>query len=151
MMGRLRNRIVYNSVPSRERSKRSMKRNLYVGGIFVAVLVALGIGSVVLQKKAVVHAAGGVEAPRFEVDPMWPKPLPNHWIVGNVIGVTVDDRDHIWIIHRGGSLERMEAYAAATPVPSESCPPAPPVPEFDQEGNLLGHWGGPGAGYDWPD
>ena len=29
--------------------------------------------------------------------------------------------------------------------------PAPPVLEFDQAGNLIGHWGGPGQGYDWPD
>ena len=44
---------------------------------------------------------------------MWPKPLPNHWITGNIIGVSVDSRDHIWIIHRQGSLEAMEEYAAA--------------------------------------
>jgi DNA-binding beta-propeller fold protein YncE len=25
------------------------------------------------------------------------------------------------------------------------------VLEFDQAGNLVGHWGGPAAGYDWPD
>jgi DNA-binding beta-propeller fold protein YncE len=128
-----------------------MKRNLYVGGIFVAVLIALGVGSVVLQKKAVVHAAGGTQAPRFEVDPMWPKPLPNHWITGNMIGVSVDSKDHIWVIHRGGSLERMETYAQQNPVASMCCTAAPPVLEFDEEGNLLGHWGGPGEGYDWPD
>src|SRR5256886_5061711 len=34
---------------------------------------------------------------------------------------------------------------------AECCVPAPPVLEFDEEGNLIGHWGGPGAGYDWPD
>src|SRR4029077_5428483 len=130
---------------------RSMKRNLYVGGIFVAVLVALGIGSVVLQKRAVVHAAGGSQAPRFEVDPMWPKPLPNHWLMGNTIGVSVDSQDHVWIIHRGASLERMETYATTNPPSSECCSPAPPVLEFDQEGNLIGHWGGPHEGYDWPD
>ena len=22
--------------------------------------------------------------------------------------------------------------------------------EFDADGNLVGHWGGPGAGYEWP-
>jgi WD40 repeat protein len=102
-------------------------------------------------------------APRFEVDPMWPKPLPNHWVMGNVIGVSVDAQDHVWIIHRQGSLEAMELYGVANPpkgankrrngvVESECCAPAPPVLEFDQEGNLLKSWGGSdGDGYVWPD
>ena len=126
------------------------RRNLYAGLAFAGVLAALGIGSGLLEKRATVEAAG-VQAPRFEVDPMWPKPLPNHWLEGNIIGVSVDSRDHVWIIHRGGSLERMETYAAANPVASECCSAAPPVLEFDPEGNLVGHWGGPGDGYDWPD
>ena len=70
-----------------------MKRNLSVGATFLAVLVVLGVGSHVLTKKAVVQAAGGTQAPRFEVDPMWPKPLPNHWLMGNTIGVSVDSKD----------------------------------------------------------
>lgn len=81
---------------------------------------------------------------------MWPKPLPNHWILGSVVGVAVDAGDHIWIVHRQGTLERMETYAAVTPPASECCAPAPPVLEFDQEGSLINHWGGPGEGYDWP-
>jgi len=28
----------------------------------------------------------------FEVDPLWPKPLPNHWLIGMTIGVSVDAR-----------------------------------------------------------
>jgi DNA-binding beta-propeller fold protein YncE len=126
-----------------------MKRNLFVGAAFFALLIALGIGSTLLERRAAVEAAG-VQAPRFEVDPMWPKPLPNHWLLGMTIGVSVDAQDHIWIIHRGGSLERMENYAAANPPASECCMAAPPVLEFDEEGNLIGHWGGPGQGYDWP-
>jgi DNA-binding beta-propeller fold protein YncE len=126
-----------------------MKRNLYLGSAFIAILVALGVGSTILERRAAVQAAG-VQAPRFEVDPMWPKPLPNHWLLGMTIGVSVDAQDHIWIIHRGGSLERMENYAAANPPASECCMAAPPVLEFDEEGNLIGHWGGPGQGYDWP-
>ena len=83
--------------------------------------------------------------------PMWPKPLPNHWVMGNTIGVSVDASDHVWIIHRAGSLEAKEIYAVANPPGADCCLPAPPVLEFDQEGNLIGHWGGPGQGYDWPD
>ena len=126
-----------------------MKRNLYIGLIFSTLLIALGVASTVLEKRAAVEAAG-VQAPRFEVDPMWPKPLPNHWLLGMTIGVSVDAQDHIWIIHRGASLERMENYLAANPPASECCMAAPPVLEFDEEGNLIGHWGGPGQGYDWP-
>src|SRR3977135_2834611 len=127
-----------------------MKRNLYAGIGFTAILGALGSGSFLLEKKSVVHAAATM-APRFEVDPMWPKPLPNHWLLGNTIGVSVDASDHVWIIHRAGSLEPKEIYASPTPPGASCCLPAPPVLEFDQEGNLIGHWGGPGQGYDWPD
>ena len=127
-----------------------MKRHLLTGAILLALIVTLGIGSILLEKKSVVEAAA-VQAPRFEVDPMWPKPLPNHWIMGNTIGVSVDSKDHVWIIHRGGSLEAKEVYATTNPPGSECCVPAPPVLEFDQEGNLLGHWGGQdGPGYVWP-
>ena len=59
--------------------------------------------------------AAGVQAPRFEVDPMWPKPLPNHWLLGKTIGVSVDAQDHIWIIHRAGSLEADGNYADHEP------------------------------------
>ena len=126
-----------------------MNRNLQIGAGALALAVALGAGSAVLKKRAVVKAAGA-QAPRFEVDPMWPKPLPNHWLLGMTIGVSVDSNDHIWIIHRRASLDPKEAYAAANPPASECCIAAPPVLEFDEEGNLIGHWGGPGPGYDWP-
>ena len=59
-----------------------MKRNIYVGAIFLALLIALGVGITVLQKRAAVEAAA-VQAPMFEVDPLWPKPLPNHWLIGH--------------------------------------------------------------------
>src|SRR5579872_1569418 len=136
-----------------------MNRQRRIGAIGIALFLALGTASIVLDRVAAVKAAG-VMAPRFEVDPMWPKPLPNHWLLGNAIGVGVDSNDHIWIVHRQASLEAMENYAAANPpgpkrragvVESECCQPAPPVLEFDEAGNLIGHWGGPGEGYDWPE
>ena len=120
-----------------------MQINFRIGVAFCATLMILGISSVVLGKKASDHA-GTVQAPRFEVDPMWPKPLPNHWVMGNTIGVSVDAQDHIWIIHRPGSLEAKEVYATANPPAAECCTPAPPVLEFDQAGNLLAQLGRPG-------
>ena len=95
---------------------------------------------------------GGVQAPMFEVDPFFPKPLPNHWLLGSTIGVDADAQDHIWIIHRGASTMAANEMPVLgdPPTAEECCRPAPPVLEFDQEGNLVGSWGGPGDGYDWP-
>ena len=129
-----------------------MKRNVAIGTGVLALLVALGLAQGVLQRTAAAQAKGTVQAPRFEVDPMWPKPLPNHWVYGNVIGVGVDTKDHIYIIHRGaGSLEPKEIYATTNPPSSECCVPAPPVVEFDADGNFVRAWGGPGQGYEWPE
>src|SRR3954447_23265201 len=129
-----------------------MKRNVAIGTGLLALLVALGLTQSLLQRAASAQAKGTVQAPRFEVDPMWPKPLPNHWVYGNVIGVGVDTKDHIYIIHRGaGSLEAKEIYATTNPPSSECCVPAPPVLEFDAEGNFVRAWGGPGQGYEWPE
>jgi DNA-binding beta-propeller fold protein YncE len=127
-------------------------RNLYVGAAFVVLLAVLGVGQSVLERMS---AAGksAVVAPRFEVDPFWPKPLPNHWLLGSAIGLAVDAQDHVWVVHRGGATlnERTEMSAAGkTPSAEACCLPAPPVLEFDPAGNLVGHWGGPGEGYEWP-
>src|SRR6476469_10732498 len=95
------------------------KRNVLIGMTFVILLAALAIGHQLLEQRIVAEAAG-VQAPMFEVDPLWPKPLPNHWILGNTIGVSVDGQDHVWIIHRGGSLEAKKVYATTNP-PGASC------------------------------
>jgi DNA-binding beta-propeller fold protein YncE len=97
------------------------------------------------------QSRNSVQAPYFEVDPLWPKPLPNHWVLGSTIGVSVDERDHVWIIHRGSAtLGTNEKGLELNPPTGECCAGAPPVLEFDPEGNLVGHWGGPGEGYEWP-
>ncbi len=126
-----------------------MRRRFFFAGTLIAAIAALGIGQAVLAAATEQQAA---QAPLFEVDPLWPKPLPNHWILGNVIGVGVDSRDHVYIVHRGlASLnERTEAGAATDPPTGECCLPAPPVLEFDPEGNLVRAWGGPGEGFAWP-
>ena len=131
--------------------KLAGNRVLVLGASVVALLLALGISQAVLERSAAAQSKGAVQAPRFEVDPLWPKPLPNHWLMGQTIGVSVDAQDHIWIIHRAGSLEAGETHATTNPPIAMCCAPAPPVLEFDQAGNLIGHWGGPGAGYNWPD
>jgi DNA-binding beta-propeller fold protein YncE len=124
------------------------KRNLYVGAAFVALFVALGIGQAVLQNQADAQART-VQAPVFEVDPLWPKPLPNHWLLGMTIGVWVDEQDHVWIIHRSSATLHANERALELSV-GECCRGAPPVLVFDPAGNLVRSWGGPGEGYEWP-
>ena len=95
----------------------------------------------------------GAGAPAFAVDKMWPKPLPNHWILGSVTGVTVDSQDHIWIVHRGSTRSPRAPRPARAPTrrpPRIAARRRRSVLEFDATGTLLGHWGGPGQGYDWP-
>lgn len=129
-----------------------MKRNVIIGATFVALLGALGVAELALARQAAADAKQMVQAPRFEVDPMWPKPLPHHWVLGMAIGVSVDKQDHVYIIHRGqATLAPKESYAAQDPPGAECCVSAPPVLEFDQAGNLIRAWGGPAEGYEWPD
>jgi DNA-binding beta-propeller fold protein YncE len=119
----------------------------------IVLLVALGLWPVHVERVTVAQGRGGPQAPSLQVDPLWPKPLPNHWILGSVTGVAVDAQDHVWIVHRGldSLTARTEAGLATDPPTAEACcAPAPPILEFDPAGNLLSHWGGPGTGYQWP-
>ena len=94
--------------------------------------------------------------PTFEVDPLFPKNLPNHWLMGPTIGVDVDSRDHIWVVHRNTPnqfVANTEIGLVQDPPLSTCCAPGDPVLEFDQEGNLVNSWGGPGTetgDYGWP-
>jgi len=90
------------------------------------------------QVMPIADAQSADDMPVFEVDAAWPRPLPNTWAVGPVSGIATDTRDHIWIIHRGEAVKETGRV------------PAPPVIEFDAAGNVVQTWGGPGAGYEWP-
>ena len=92
---------------------------------------------------ALVLGAPPENVPSYDVDPAWPKPLPNRWLLGAVAGVAVDGADHVWIVHRPSTLQPNETRSIWRA--------APPVLEFDQQGNVLSSWGGPGEGYEWPD
>jgi hypothetical protein len=129
-------------------SKPKRLPDFSMGAALGALLVALGVFAAAPETGA--QRTRGAQAPVFTVDPLWPKPLPNHWVLGSVTGVAVDSQDHIWITHRGAdSLGNNEKGAILSP-PTGCCVPAPQVLEFDQAGNLLSHWGGPGQGFDWP-
>jgi len=124
-------------------------RQLYIGAAILALVIALGIGQAVLQRRVDAQART-VEAPKFEVDPLWPKPLPSHWLLGSTIGVWVDEQDNVWIIHRSSATLNDNEKALALKV-GECCVGAPPVLVFDPAGNLVRSWGGPGPGYEWPE
>jgi hypothetical protein len=107
---------------------------------------------VVAQAPVPVGRAQGVQVPIFEYDPTFPKPLPENWAIGPIGGLAVDRQDHFYVVQRPGGLLTNERFSGAddTPPKAECCIPAPPVLEFDQAGTLVHSWGGPGAGYDWP-
>src|SRR5271163_1894093 len=96
--------------------------------------------------------AAHAQSPAFRVDPFWPKPLPNNWILGQVGGMTIDAQDKIWVFQRPRSLRDDAKGAALTPPRSTCCVPAPSVLVFNQAGDVVKSWGGPGdhLGYHWP-
>ncbi len=124
----------------------SRKGTLITAAVLGAAIVSLFAGQRELSASLDRQA---VQAPVFEVDPFWPKPLPNGWLLGMVIGVGVDAKDHVFIVHRGQSSLNARTEGGY-PVTGPCCSSAPPVLEFDPEGNLVNSWGGPGAGYTWP-
>jgi hypothetical protein len=129
-----------------------MNRGITLVG--ASLLLSSGLGAVAAQAPARGTAASksaAKEAPKFEVDPMWPKPLANRWILGSSVGVAVDSRDHVYMVHMTDTFTpRTEIGLSTDPPTGECCAPAPNVLEYDAAGSLVNHWGGPGAGYDWP-
>ena len=151
-----------------------MKRNLLIGATFVVALLALGVTERSLERTVTAQAKSAGQVPIFEVDPYWPKTMPKHWVFGQTIGLGIDEKDQVWIIHRGndpGNLDGTEfAHPPAGQAPggagpgaakggyykpgnyvSECCDPAPPVVAFDQAGNVAYSWGGPETHPDWPE
>src|SRR5207253_3330860 len=117
----------------------------------VMARIVRNLGLIGLIAMAMVRPAWTADPaiPKFQVDPSWPKTLPNQWIFGQIGGIFVDAQDHIWINQRPGTLDAREKRASTTPN-VKCCKPAPSVVEFDQEGNVVQAWGGPGEGYTWP-
>jgi hypothetical protein len=130
-----------------------MRRGLLIAWVATALvaLAALGVGRIAVSQVAGAQAA---EAPIFEVDPLWPKPLPNRWLLGWVVGVDVDSSGNVYVVQRNTVGEnfnaRTEAGAATNPPTGECCLPAPQVLVFSQDGSLQTHWSGAGEGYTWP-
>ncbi|MBA2588273.1 MAG: hypothetical protein H0U98_06560 [Alphaproteobacteria bacterium] len=117
-----------------------------------ATLVAgLGAGPSAYRTAQAQESSGDIMVPKFEVDPFWPKPLPNHWRLAMVIGLSMDAKDNVWIVHRPQTLEQKESYATRNE--ADCCTAAPDVLEFNPAGELIRHWGRDevkGNGHDWP-
>jgi hypothetical protein len=116
-----------------------------------AIVVVFTVVLLFVFKRSAYAQPSSATVPKFERDLTWPKPLPNKWITGQIPGIAVDSHDHIWVIHRPKTIRDQEKGASLHPPTSECCFPAPPVLEFDMDGNLLQAWGGPGSGYEWPE
>ena len=115
------------------------RRNVVTGMMFIALIVALSIAQSFFQNMSAQNRGQMVEVPRFEADPLFPKPLPNHWYQGQTIGLGVDAQDHVWIVHRADRLNAVEGAADQNPPTATCCRKAPWVLEFDPAGNLVGH------------
>jgi hypothetical protein len=116
-----------------------------VRAIAVSIALSICVVAVALSQSPVSNV------PQLQVDPFWPKPLPNNWILGQVSGVAVDKRGHVWIVQRPRLLSDRELGAQQNPPWSKCCRAAPPVIVFDQAGDVVRAWGGPGQGYEWPE
>ena len=114
-----------------------------LAAITVAVAVVIGCAQAPTRE-----GAGKLD---YVVDPVWPKPLPNNWIMGQVAGLAVDARRSRVGDPPSTTLIDEEQGASLSPPRAKCCVPAPAVLEFDAAGNLLRAWGGPGPGYEWPE
>src|SRR5690349_4749241 len=110
-----------------------------------ASVIAIAVGG---MPRATAQASRS-PTPRFEPDPLWSQALPNKWVTGQVGGVAVDAHDNVWVFHRPATIADGEKAAALKPPQAECCIPAPPVLEFDNKGQFVRAWGGPGQGFEW--
>ncbi len=111
--------------------------------LLLAILPALGAcGSESGDAGAMASATDGA-VPTFEVDPSWPRKMPDKWIMGAVTAVFVDASDHVWVTHLPETLTPEETSAVQDPPLGTCCVPAPVVIEFDASGNVVQGWGDP--------
>jgi len=131
--------------------KQVKQRNLMTGLAIAAGVAGIAGGVALLQNAATAQTAM-VEVPMFEVDPFWPKPIPGEGLLGMTIGASVDAQDNVWVVHRGSStLNNNEKGAELNPPIADCCRSAAPVLAFNQAGDMVRSWGGPGQGYEWPE
>jgi hypothetical protein len=116
-----------------------MKASSYV--YLGTTLLASALGLALLTEPTKAVPPNSPKIPKFQVDSTWPKPFPTTpdpvtgrartWIPGEVAGTCVDSQDHIFIVTRGNLIAPEDVKGIA----------APPVMEFDTEGNTVAAWG----------
>src|SRR5262249_15496892 len=119
----------------------------------VALAAGLGLcaGAFVLRDAATAQQSQ-VEIPMFEVDPLLPKPIPADGRPGMTVGASVAEQANVWIPHRSSApLHNNEKGAGLNPPIAACCKGAAPVLAFNQDGDMVRSWGGPGQGYEWPE
>jgi DNA-binding beta-propeller fold protein YncE len=104
------------------------KKTRFIQMAAASIPLAIALGFLCL---APLHAQG--KAPTFEVDPSWPKPLPNLWVTGGIGGVCIDSRDHVFILNRRDLTDNDLDAGHQAPV----------VIEFDPDGNVVNSFGDP--------
>ena len=114
-------------------------RIAHVSALFV-VLALGGLRVMVPSSSAGQTRDRASRIPAFEYDPTWPKTLPNNWVTGEIGAMTVDSKDHIWVLQRPSSTLNLSERYGLEGI-GECCFPAPPVMEFDMAGNLVQAWG----------
>src|SRR5437899_13073942 len=104
----------------------------------VGIVAMIAGGRRPLEETASAQAGAAVrQIPKFRAEGSWPK-LPSKWIMAIVSSTWIDEQDHLWVLQRPNTLSAEEKPKAA-----------PPVLEFDAEGNFIQAWAGQEAGYDW--
>src|SRR5213592_3201189 len=129
-----------------------MANKRHVLAVTIGLGVAIGVGLVSMEPVAgPSKAEKRVVAPTFQVDPFWPKPLPDNWVTGDIGGTCIDSQDHVFVVTRGfqtGGLVSPENVGGAdtrtgTLGGAFKSKASPPVIEFDQDGKVVNSWGNP--------
>ena len=120
----------------------STRRTITIASALVVFTTLLGCAPEVDTTSAVAPTSQS-GPPVFQVDPSWPREMPNSWILGAVTAVFVDAKDHVWVTHLPETLTPEETALVQDPPIGTCCAPAPVVIEFDPEGNVVQGWGDP--------
>src|SRR5436309_5668646 len=127
----------WHRVVTEELRREVMNKKWLAGFALVACVIVAGMSSWTVGTSAAAQEGSSRRYPTFEIDTTWPK-LPNDMVFGNVSKVVIDSHQNVWIIHRPRTVAAGKKAA-------------PPIVELDPSGKYLQGWGGPAAGYDWPD
>ena len=116
--------------------KINVKRNYFIMALACGAL-SLAVAAFTLSP---LRAQAGV--PTFKVDPYWPKPLPGRWVTGEIGGLCVDDKDHVFLVQRVNDVGGMDGHLEGLTNDELNAGTAgPPIIEFDAEGNVVNSWG----------